>query len=67
MKFLNAIVNFLKVAFSGFATNIFSANKRNGIVIYKNKKTEISNNQANDVNVTIKKNEDTIVSENKWT
>lgn len=67
MEIMNKIVEFLKVAFSGFATNVFCTKKGNGIVISKNKKTEIINNEVSNVDVTIKKNVDTKVSDNKWT
>lgn len=66
MKISNKVIEFFKVAFSGFATNIFESKNKNGVVISKNKKTEITYNESNVDSITIKKNKDTKVSRNKW-
>lgn len=68
MKFINVIVEILKVLFSGFASNFLKFNKhsRNKIEISQNKKTVISNNESKHVNLTIKKNDNTEVKGNRW-
>jgi len=66
MKVLSIVIEFLKVAFSGFATNIFGSKNKNGVVISKNTNSEITDNESNGNSVTIEKNKDTKVSRNKW-
>lgn len=66
MRFLNIVIEFLKVAFSGFATNILSKKNKNEISISKNKNSDITNNESIGNSVTIKKNKNTKVSGNKW-
>ena len=66
MNFLSIVIEFLKVAFSGFATNFLDKRNKNGIVISKNRNSEIADNESNGKSITIKKNKDTKVSRNKW-
>lgn len=65
MKWAYAVIEFLKVAFSGFAVSLFGK-KENRIVISKNEKTEIINNESKENSIEIKNNKESKVSGNKW-